>query len=42
MDELAIAFAIRCDEAGLTLEEGILAAENLCDEIWTVAEDRNV
>lgn len=40
MDELAIAFVMRCDQDDLTYEEGIGMAEVLCDEIMMAAEDR--
>jgi hypothetical protein len=40
MDDLAIAFAIRCDENSLTVAEGIEAAEKLADELMGIAEDR--
>ena len=40
MDDLAIAFAMRCDEQGLTYEAGVRAAEDLMTEIEQVAEDR--
>jgi hypothetical protein len=40
MDDLAIAFAERCDLQGLTYEHGIAAAEELADELVGVAEDR--
>lgn len=40
MDDLSIAFALRCDERGLTLEQGIEAAEELAEEIRDAAQDR--
>jgi hypothetical protein len=40
MDDLAIAFAERCDREGLTYEHGVAKAEELADEIVQVAEDR--
>jgi hypothetical protein len=40
MDDLAIAFAMRCDEQGLTYEAGVRAAADLVDEIEQAAEDR--
>lgn len=40
MDDLAVAFAMRCDEQGLSREQGIEAAERLAQEIEDVAEDR--
>ena len=40
MDDLAIAFAMRCDAEGLTHDEGVEAAERLADEILGVAEER--
>lgn len=39
-DDLAIAFAMRCDEQGLTYEAGIEAAELLADELEEAAIDR--
>lgn len=41
MDDLAIAFAMRCDERGLTFEQGVKAAAELAEQIETVAEDRD-
>ena len=40
MDALAIAFAMRCDEQGLTYEAGVRVAKTLAEEIESVAEDR--
>jgi ribosomal protein S7 len=40
MDDLAVAFVMRCDGDGLTYEEGMGMAEALCDEIMMAAEDR--
>lgn len=40
MDDLAIAFAMRCDERGLTYEAGIRAARDLAAELEQAAEDR--
>lgn len=40
MDDLAIAFNMRCDERGLTVDEGIEAATALALELMGVAEDR--
>jgi hypothetical protein len=40
MDDLTIAFAMRCDERGLTYEAGVRAAEDLADELASAAEDR--
>jgi hypothetical protein len=40
MDDLAIAFAMRCDDNGLTYEAGVEAADRLTDEILQAAEDR--
>jgi hypothetical protein len=39
-DELVIAFAMLCDEQGLTYEGGLRAAEDLADELLRAAEDR--
>lgn len=41
IDDLAIAFAMRCDDQKLSHEEGVKAAEKLADEIAEVAEDRS-
>lgn len=40
MDDLAVAFAMRCDQEGMSHEEGLEAAEALNEEIMLVAEDR--
>ena len=40
MDDLTIAFAMRCDEQGLTYEQGLRAAVILADELEAAAEDR--
>jgi len=40
MDDLAIAFAMRCDTQGLSHDEGVAAAEKLADEIMEAADDR--
>lgn len=40
MDDLVIAFAMRCDEKGLTFEQGVRAAADLADELESAAEDR--
>lgn len=40
MDELAVAFAMRCDVQGLTYEAGLRAARELADEVEEAAEDR--
>ena len=40
MDELAVAFAMRCDLNGWTYEQGVRAAADLCQEIEDAAEDR--
>lgn len=40
LDPLAVAFAERCDTEGLTYEHGLAKAEELADEIVSVAEDR--
>jgi hypothetical protein len=40
MDDLAVAFAMRCDEQGLTYEAGIQAALDLAADLEQVAEDR--
>lgn len=40
MDDLAIAFAMRCDDQALTYEQGVEAAEKLAEEIAEAAEDR--
>lgn len=40
MDDLAIAFAMRCDQQVLTYEAGVRAAEELAEEIARAAEDR--
>jgi hypothetical protein len=40
MDDLVIAFVMRCDEQGLDYEAGLAAAERLVSEIEAAAEDR--
>lgn len=40
MDELVIAFAMRCDQQGLTYEQGLRAAEDLAEQLQEAAEDR--
>ena len=40
LDDLAIAFAMRCDERALTYEAGLRAADELADELAQVAQDR--
>lgn len=40
MDDLAIAFAMRCDQQDLTYEAGLRAAQDLSEELTTAAEDR--
>lgn len=40
MDDLAVAFAMRCDEQGLTFEAGIRAALDLAADLEQAAEDR--
>jgi hypothetical protein len=40
MDELAVAFAMRCDEQGLTYEAGLRAFEALSADLEQAAEDR--
>lgn len=40
MDDLTIAFAMRCDDQGLSYEEGIEAAARLAEEIEFAAADR--
>lgn len=41
VSNLAIAFAMTCDQQGLTYEAGLEAAERLCDEISAAAESRD-
>lgn len=41
MDDLAVAFAMRCDQQDLTYEAGLRAAEQLIDELREAAEDRH-
>lgn len=40
VDDLVIAFAMRCDEQGLTYEQGVEAAEELAARLEEVAEER--
>jgi hypothetical protein len=40
MDDLVIAFVMRCDEQAMTYEQGLDAAERLAGEIEAAAEDR--
>lgn len=40
MDDLAIAFAMHCDDNNLDYEQGLQAAENLADELFMAAEGR--
>lgn len=40
LDDLTVAFAMRCDDRGLTYEQGVEAAEALAEEIVEAAEDR--
>lgn len=40
MDDLTIAFTMRCDQQNLTFEEGVRAAADLADEMEQAAEDR--
>jgi hypothetical protein len=40
MDDLAIAFAMRCDDQKVSHDAGMKAAERLADEIMKVADDR--
>lgn len=40
MDDLAVAFAMRCDEQGLSYEAGLRLAEEISDELIAAAEDR--
>lgn len=39
-DDLAIAFAMRCDDQKLSHDAGVEAAEKLADEIMETADDR--
>jgi hypothetical protein len=40
MDDLVIAFVMRCDAQNLTVEEGVGIAEQLGDDLVMAAEDR--
>ena len=40
-EDAVVAFAIYCDECGLTLAEGIELAEDLADELMGAAESRS-
>lgn len=40
MDDLAVAFAMRCDTQGLTYEQGVEAARELADDLEFAAEER--
>lgn len=40
MDDLTVAFAMRCDELVLTYEAGVEYAQRLADELEQAAEDR--
>lgn len=42
VDDLVIAFAMRCDDQGMTYEAGVRAAEELADALAYAAEDRAV
>lgn len=40
MDDLVIAFAMRCDEQGLSYEAGLELAEQIAEELNDAAESR--
>ena len=40
MDQITVAFAMRCDQNGWSYEQGIRAAEQLGEELMQAAEDR--